>query len=63
MLGALVLLLGEEGIGGVGDDAAAVVGAAVLVVLRAFLVGDIGWVAMVAAGKGAVMLVVIVLLG
>ena len=33
MVVVLVLLLGEKGIGGIGDEAAAVVGAAVLVVL------------------------------
>ena len=57
-----VLLLDEKDIGGVGDETAAGVSAAVLVVLGASLVGDIGWVARVAAGKGAVILVVIVLL-
>ena len=36
MLVALVLLLGEEGIGGVGDEAAAVVGAVLFVVLVLF---------------------------
>ena len=33
MVVVLVLLLGEKGIGGIGDEAAAVVGAAVLAVL------------------------------
>ena len=50
MLVVLVLLLAEEGIGGVGDEAAAVVGAVMLVALVLFSSKASVWLSMAAAG-------------